>query len=312
MNIVGRTPTVRASNAIGLAVAVIAGLLIAIPTPAAAHGGEVPLAGTYKDPNPDSPDPYNSTSHYKDSTNCNRWRGWCSGGEFYFAEREGATYTWYLPDMRGVYKVRWDEPKYHHSLGKIKLEVFEKRHHSNDWRRVRWTSYWQDNESANWRRFTVPVEIDGKVKVVATHLDGPRIAVHDIELEHVDLLPESIPLAQLMCIRNEVRNAASRDALFSSAKQQYIESGSAGWDEVLLHLYEEYLAVQNYDGLIDDWERNARLRLCNEFSGDWNVWSGREGYFRYGDDVAELSHNGDCWKPYSAEPQCYPAPPRRQ
>ena len=204
----------RVPNAIGLAFAVVAGLLIAVPAPAAAHEGEVPLARTYKDPDPDYPDLDDSTSHYKEDTNCNRWGWWCTGHHFYFAERKGVTYTWILPDMRGVYKLKWDEPRYHRSLGKIKWEVFEKRHHSNDWRRVRSTSYWQDNTSENWRWFTTPLEIDGKVKVVATHLDGPRIAVHDIELEHVDLLPESIPLAQLMCIKRRTYERGEQRCVF--------------------------------------------------------------------------------------------------
>ena len=170
-----------------------------------------PRTSTYIDPGPDYLSSASGYINYpkadiagdwtKHGTNCGFWG--CHGGDHYFTDTEGASAWWYLNDVQGEYRLSVKYPKGTNGADKeanarIRWKVWEKRTGANQYSFVEdYTTSSQQGKSG-WWGWADHVQLDGEVFISAEVLSG-YAGVMDVKLTFIDMLPEMIPAAKILC-----------------------------------------------------------------------------------------------------------------
>ena len=153
------------------------------------------------------------------------------------------------------------------------------------------------------------MELDGEVRIRATGRDpGKRIAVRDVILNHVDVLPEHRKLALLMCTKemNDLFRLGIAAGIFAGLFNVFF---AKGWSTIL-SLISAGRSANELASLNDT--QITMLERCARYKDTW-VWAFEltmrekwNGYGKYRDDIARFTvgrKNGQ----YQAEGlSCFP------
>lgn len=168
----------------------------AVPSAASAQSSsKAPRTGTIVDRGPDS-----------------RSGNWDWIGDWYTAGKTGywrtssarASATWYLGDVQGTFKfgrlLLGDDS---HD-GKVRWRIYEKRPGDSRYRLKKTFNAVSQEDREGWKSFRTRIQLDGRVKIVASRRSG-TVAVDDVRLTQVDVLPQHVEMAKNMCKAGVVR-----------------------------------------------------------------------------------------------------------
>ena len=180
----------------------VAVLVVAAPAAAANNKPSVPRASSITDKNPDDvTSGWNRQPH-----NCGWWGKIC-GDDFYVTTRKGATATWWLGDMQGVYTFSRTLPKHvgkdkKQATGKIAWTIWEKRTGSTRYIAVKTFRPPSQRGKLGWWGYSNRyMSLDGQVKIIAeTRQSGALVGVQHVKLDHVGLLSEHRQVAKDLCL----------------------------------------------------------------------------------------------------------------
>ncbi len=131
--------------------------------------------------------------------------GWCNTN-WYISEARDDIAAAHMGDLQGVFRLEWRNPPEVSGLaGRVNYKIYEKRTGSNIWKLVEnLTPRAQADQTADgwWGYPNMRLELDGEVMIEISHsTDYPgTIAIRDIRLEYVDILPEHQAFALNYCV----------------------------------------------------------------------------------------------------------------
>ena len=189
-----------------LAIAILAALLASAATPAAAQT-QPPETGTVSDSTPW----FQKGRGTKVPHDCNRWGRFCKG--HYWTAGGSFKANYYMGDIQGTYQLVFKMPidrssrssKATKQFTQPRWRIWEKRYGSNTYVN-RYTlnssgtgTYYADGRS--WRK-SKELELDGEIIIQADSPSGKAMGLKQVTLKKVDLLPEHVPAAILMCLHD--------------------------------------------------------------------------------------------------------------
>lgn len=176
--------------------------------------------------------------------------------------------------------------------GRVLWRVYEKHTGDNSFRLVQtFEPEPQEGRSGTWTYRNTRMELDGEVIIRATGRDsGKRIAVRGVKLNHVDVLPEHIQVALLMCIRRMTELVNIGHLFNSIARVFLLLTTKFNWSSIL-SIISGGRSSAHLAGLTD--LEIEILESCADYNDNWR-WYRLEyeewhGYGRYADDIAELT-----------------------
>ena len=120
--------------------------------------------------------------------------------------------NYYMGDVQGTFRVAYKKPidrnrdknRSYKIFTRPSLQIYEKREGTNRYvlRYKRGGGTKADAANGKTITWSLPLELDGKVIVVAHSPYGGQLGIKHIRLKHDDLLPDHIPQAVLMCLHD--------------------------------------------------------------------------------------------------------------
>lgn len=265
-------------------VALASGMLVMTAQPAAAAA--TPDTGVITDREPDD-----RTGKWK------RIRDWYTAGAtgYWRTSSSGATATWRLNDVQGVFQFHWLLHGDGSHDGRVRWKVFEKRSSDSSYQLIKTFNPGSQENKEGWWFFPDELHLDGSVKIVAERRSG-TVGVDDVRLKQVAILPKYESAAIKNCVVEHSRLMGWGQRLAQVLIElpvAYFTKGATWWKVFAAEIAAEL--GMDITG-VDDWIKRLNIDTathnCRKFKRDGVQFPWERGHSPWANDIAAASLTG--------------------
>lgn len=283
-----------------IALSLLSAVLVSVPdVHAQAAGSQPPQTGTLTVREPDSK-----------SDGWKRINHWYKPGGYWRTSKSNASATWWFGDVQGVFKFRRLLLGDDSHNGTMKWQIYHRPHGQQSYRLVKTYNPIAQTDRQGWSGYSSRLHFDGRVKVVATRLSG-TVAIDDVRLLQVDVLPIHVEMAKDMCKQGVVHalsvtligvtavaaavvvKYAGVAALTRAAAKSLINDA-----KLLVSNPPAYFTIERAKDIVLDKLKEVGLEIwndavdsyqqeCNRFHANFPVPGFVRGYSIWANDIAE-------------------------